>query len=441
MESIREDFPALNKRRNGKLPIYLDNACTTLVPKQVVEAIAEYYSDYPGCGGGRSRYWFAEEVTARIEGASDRGVKGSRELIKEFINARSAEEVIFTLNASHAINTVALGYQFRPGDTVLLGDKEHNSNLIPWLRLRELGSVEVDYVASNADDESLDLEDLKHKLETKRVRLLSMGYTSNVTGCTIPAREIIKIAHAHGAKVLLDAAQTVPHKAVNVQDLDVDFLAFSMHKMCGPKGVGILYGKKELLGLKTRAEERTSVVKPVVLGGGTVGDATYDSYSLLDSPERFEVGIQNYPAQIAAGTTIEYLNSIGMSRISSKVSELNSFLTYQLLERYGEKRWLRILGPAEPAKRGGILTIEIRRPNIMGIVEELNERSNIMIRDGAFCAHSYLNKLLGKGWAMPSVPTEHRMVYRISPYFYNSIEECQKFLDTLHNIFEERSYL
>ncbi len=440
LEQTREDFPALKRRRNGKPPIYFDNACTTLVPKQVVEAITEYYAGYPGCGERRSRYWFAEEVTSRIEGDPKKGTKGSRQLIREFINARSEKEIIFTSNTSHAINMVALGFKFRPGDLVLLTDKEHNSNLIPWLRLRKTGLVEVDYVESNQDG-SLDIEGLKHKLESGRVRLVSMAYTSNLTGYTIPAKDIISIAHDHRAKVLLDGAQTVPHKAVDVQDLDVDFLAFSIHKMCGPRGVGVLYGKKELLGQSPHEDDETRVIEPVMVGGGTVSDATYDSYSLLEPPERFEVGVQNYSGQIAAGAAIKYLQQIGMDRISSHETHLNGFLTEQLLNRYGEKGWFRIIGPRDVAQRGGILTFEVRRPNCVGIAEELDERSNVMIRDGAFCVHSYLNKEFGRGWARPRLPTEHRMPYRVSLYFYNTIEECQTFLETLHRIFEERSYL
>jgi cysteine desulfurase/selenocysteine lyase len=439
-DSVREDFPVLRTRRNGKPPIYLDNACTTLVPRQVVEAITEYYTRYPGCGSGRSRYWFSEEVTSRIEGDPDRGVKGSRQIVQEFINARSEKEIVFMLNASHAINTVALGYEFQSGDTVLLTDKEHSSNLIPWLRLRGKGIVKVDYVGSRKDG-SFDIEEMEDKLESGRVRLVSMAFTSNLTGYTIPAKEIIKAAHDHGAKVLLDAAQTVPHATVDVQDLDVDFLAFSIHKMCGPRGVGVLYGKKELLGHETGRDDGTLVLEPTVLGGGTIRDATYDSFSLLDPPERFEVGIQNFSGQIATGTAIEYLQRVGMNRIGAHVAELNSFLTDELLHRYGQKSWFRILGPREAASRGGILTMAIKRPNAMGIAEELNERSNLMIRDGALCVNSYLNKLFGEGWNGPGLPTEHRTVCRVSPYLYNTIEECQTFLDTLGKVFEERSYL
>jgi cysteine desulfurase/selenocysteine lyase len=439
LEQTREDFPALKRRRNSKPPIYFDNACTTLVPKQVVEAITEYYTDYPACGETRGRYWFAEEVTSRIDGDPNRGTKGSRQIIREFINAASEKEIIFTSNTSHAINIVALGFKFQPGDVVLLTDKEHNSNLAPWLRLRKRGIIDVDYVVPNPDG-SFDLEGLKQKLESSRVRLLSMAYTSNLTGYTIPAKDIVKIAHDYGATVLLDGAQTVPHKAVDVQDLDVDFLAFSIHKMCGPRGVGVLYGKKELLGQSLREDDETCVIEPAIVGGGTLSDTTYDSYTLLEPPERFEVGVQNYSGQIAAGTAIKYLQQIGMDRISSHEYQLNRFLTEQLLYSYREEGWFRIIGPRDVAQRGGILTFEVRRPNCVGIAEELNERSNIMIRDGAFCVHSYLNKEFGQGWTKPRLPTEHRMLYRVSLYFYNTIEECRIFLETIDKIFEERSY-
>jgi len=434
LRSIRADFPQLERRRYGKRPIYFDNACTTLVPKPVIEAITQYYTDYPACGESRGRYWFAEEVTNQIEGP-----KGSREIIREFINAKTRNEIIFTSNTSHAINIVALGFRFQPNDVVLLTDKEHNSNLAPWLRLQKGGSIQVDYAEPKRDG-SFDFEALKQKLDRGRVRLLSLAYTSNLTGTTIPAKEIIKIAHDYGAVVLLDGAQTVPHKRVDVQDLDVDLLAFSIHKMCGPRGVGILYGKEEFLGGKSGEIENSCMIEPAVVGGGALRDSTYDSYTLLEPPERFEVGVQNYSGQIASGTAIKYLQQIGMDRISSHEEQLNCLLTKELTKSYGNNGWFRIVGPSDPIERGGILTFEIRRPNCIGIAEELNERSNVMIRDGAFCAHSYLNKEFGQGWTKPMLPTEHRMLYRVSLYFYNTIEECQTFLESLDKIFAERSY-
>jgi cysteine desulfurase/selenocysteine lyase len=438
---IREDFPSLQKRRNGKPPVYFDNACTTLVPQQVIDAINGYYSGFPGCAGARSRHWFAQEVNDRIEGNPEKSIKSSRVLIKEFINARSEKEIIFTQNTSNAINIVALGFRFKPGDAVLLTDKEHNSNLLPWLRLQKTGLINVEHAATGENGD-FDLDDFKRKLERNRVALVSMAYTSNLTGYTIPAAEIIKLAHNYGAKVLLDAAQTTSHRKIDVQKLDVDFLAFSIHKMCGPRGVGILYGKQEYLGKAIHEEDDAAdAITPCLLGGGTVGDTTYNSYSLLEPPERFEVGIQNYPGQIAAGKAIIYLQGIGLEKINNQMNLLNDFLTGELLKRYGDTGWFRILGPQDASQRAGILTFEVKRPNAVGIAEELSDRNNIMIRDGVFCMHSYLNYIYGEGWLRPKMPSEHRMIYRVSLYFYNTLEECRVFMDTLQNIFEDRSYI
>ena len=441
MEEFRADFPSLDRRRNGRPPVYLDNACTTLVPIQVIQAINEYYTKFPACSGGRSRHWFAQEATSRIEGNPDQGTKGSRRIIADFINAESETEIIYTLNASHAINMVALGFKFQPGDIVLIGDKEHNSNLVPWLKLQKKGLIKVDHIAPETDD-GFDLASFERKLKDNPIRLVSMAYTSNATGYTIPAKEMIKIAHQNGARVLLDGAQTVPHKAVDVQDLDVDFLAFSIHKMCGPRGVGVLYGKKELLGQRRREEDETGdVIEPLILGGGTVGDTTYDAYSLLEAPERFEAGIQNYPGQIASGATVQYLLQVGMDRIYAHEIELNRFLTKELMRRYGDSGWFKILGPQNAAERGGILTFEVKKPNAVGISKELSEKKNIMIRDGVFCVHAYFNRQFGQGWTRPRSHDEHRMVYRVSLYFYNTIAECRMFIETLDEIFKERGYL
>jgi cysteine desulfurase/selenocysteine lyase len=439
--SIREDFPALKLKRNCKPPIYFDNACTTLVPKQVIEAITEYYNEYPGCGEGRSQHWFSEEVSRRIEGDPQRGIIGSRQRIKEFINAGSEREIIFTYNTTHAINIVASGYRFQQGDLVLLGDKEHNSNLVPWLRLQQKDLIKVEFLGSRPNGE-FDLEGLESKLEDGGVKLISIGFTSNLTGYTVPAKKIIKLAHDKGVKVLLDGAQTVPHKKVDVQELDADFLAFSVHKMCGPKGVGVLYCRKEFIEKKLGTDKSECyLIEPTLIGGGTVSDTTYQSYNLLEPPESFEAGVQNYPGHIGVGSAISYLEKIGMENISSYEVELNSFLTEELQRRYGDAGWLKIIGPKDPKKRGGILTFEIKRPNAVGIAEELSKRNNIMLRSGAFCVHSYLNKLYGEGWAMPSLPSEHRMFYRVSLYFYNTLHECQTFVESLDKIFEERSYI
>jgi cysteine desulfurase/selenocysteine lyase len=440
-EECRAHFPSLNRLRNGKPPVYLDNACTTLVPQQVIESLTRYYTEHPACGGRRSHHWFAGEVTASLEGNAAKGIKGSRQLIAEFIHARSEKEILFTLNATHAINTVALGFNFRHGDVVLLTDKEHNSNLIPWLRLQNTGLIQVEHIKANYDD-FFDLDAFEQRLKNGGIRLVSMAYTSNLTGHTIPAEDVIKIAHQYGALVLLDGAQTVPHQAVDVQALDVDFLAFSMHKMCGPRGVGVLYGKSKFLSSNARAESGTGdMLHPTILGGGTANDTTYQDYSLLDSPEGFEAGIQNYAGQIASGAAIQYLQQVGMERITAHEGVLNCFLTEELLNRYGGTGWFKIFGPQDPALRGGILTFEVRRPNAIGIASELDRKYNLMIRDGVFCVHSYFNSQYGQGWMRPTSHKDHRMIYRVSFYIYNTIEECRIFVETLNEIFEERCYL
>jgi cysteine desulfurase/selenocysteine lyase len=269
-----------------------------------------------------------------------------------------------------------------------------------------------------------------------------MAWTSNVTGATLPAKEIITIAHRYGARVLLDGAQTVPHQAVNVRALDVDFLAFSLHKMCGPRGVGVLYARRDLLGRGPREwGAGRDVLEPAILGGGTVDDTTHGSYRLLDGPERFEAGIPDYAGLVAAGAAVQYVRRIGMERIGAHEERLNAYLTRKLRDRYGDTGWFTILGPPEPSRRGGILSFEVRRPNAVGIATELDTKSNVMIRDGVFCAHSYFNERFGPGWIRPRSHKDHRMVYRVSLYFYNTLEECDVFLETLDEVFKERSYI
>ena len=396
---------------------------------------------FPTCAGDRSAFTLSDIITRKIEGDSDSRTQGARQKLQAFINARSSKEIVFTANTSHAINIVALGFPYSPGDRVLITDREHNSNLLPWLRLQQKGLIEV--VRINTDNNgAFDMHEFKHQLENGRIRLVSMGYTSNLTGDSIPAEQVVRLAHQYGAWVMLDAAQAAPHRAIDVQALDVDFLAFSLHKMCGPIGVGVLYIKNAELETEVEEHVRPGVLlESALLGGGTVSDATYASYSLLDQPERFEVGVQNDPGQIAAGTAVDYLLRIGMDAIYDHECRLNRYLTGHLLQRYGRTGWFRILGPQEEDRRGGILTVEIRRPNAVGIARELSASANIMIRSGAFCVHSYLNHLFGSNWARPGLPADHRMTYRVSLYFYNTEEECRVFLETLDDILRQRCYI
>ena len=315
IETIRKDFPILLQSVSGRTPVYFDNACTSLVPKQVIEVIADCYFNYPTCSGDRSSHRLSEQIHRRIEGDTQDGELGARQKIQTFINARSPDQVVFTQNTTHAINLVALGLSMVPGAVVLQTDTEHNSNLLPWLRLQQQGLIRVRHISTDGVGNA-DLEDLRLQFEHNPVGLVSMGYTSNLTGATIAAKEITQLAHRYNVPVLLDAAQTAPHQSIDVQQLDVDYLAFSLHKMCGPKGVGVLYIKNPSDGTQ---------LKPIILGGGAVSDATYSSYDLMTAPDIFEVGVQNYPGQIAAGTAIGYLQHIGMDNIHNHEIELNRF--------------------------------------------------------------------------------------------------------------------
>jgi cysteine desulfurase/selenocysteine lyase len=397
VDEIRNDFPVLGKLFNGKPPIYFDNACMTLRPKQVVEAMDDYYENYPACGG-RSIHRFGLKTTKECDEARDK--------VRRFIGAKRKEEIIFTKNTTEAINLVSNSLRLKKGDVVLTTDFEHNSNLVPWLVLSEKIGIKHVPVKSN-DDTTFNMSEFERALN-RSVKLVSMVHTSNLCGVTIPAREVIKLAHEHGALVMLDGAQSAPHRRINVSDLDVDFFAFSVHKMCGPSGIGVLYGKYDEL----------QKFKPFLTGGDTVSDTHYDSYTLLELPGRFEAGLQNYAGIIGAGAAAEYLMKIGMNEIEQHETKLNEAMTEQLsgLDK------LTLIGPNDPKLRSGIYTFNIEGLNPHDIAMILDEVANIMIRSGMHCVHSWFNAHALQGSA------------RASSYIYNTLEEVRTFADTVKQV-------
>jgi len=372
----------------------------------------EYYRKFPACGGhGRSAHWFSFKVNEKVNEA--------RETIRKFINAKSTNEIVFTRNTTEGINLVARSFNFKEGDEVLTTDREHNSNLCPWRFLEKKGVIKHRVVLSN-EDNTFNLENFKGMINGD-VKMVSMVHTSNLDGYTIPAEEIVRISHEHGAKVMLDGAQSAPHKPIDVQKLDVDFFAFSVHKMCGPTGMGILYGKEELL----------KNLEPFLVGGDTVEDTFYDKDPLyLEPPEKFEAGLQNYAGIIGAGAAVKYLLEIGLENISKHENELNEFLT-ENLSKYKE---FDIIGPKAPGLRGGILTLCVNKKGIVEVSEEArgiagicNTWENIMLRSGEFCVHSWFNAR--------NISREMEKV-RASLYLYNTLEECEILIKTLEKVLQ-----
>lgn len=401
VENSRKDFSSLQQKINGKPVIYFDNACMSLRPKQVIEAMDEYYEKYPGCAG-RSTHKFGIRVTEEYS--------KSREAIAKFIRAKKSEEIVFTRNTTEGLNLVANSLGLKKGDIVLTTDREHNSNLLPWQILSKKIGIRHKIIPSK-EDMTFDLE-IFEKMMSKNVKLVSIVHTSNLDGYTTPVEEVIKTSHDYGALVMLDGAQSVPHKQIDVKILDVDFLAFSGHKMLGPSGTGVLYGKYHLL----------EKLNPFLVGGDTVQTSTYNSHVLLKPPEKFEAGLQNYAGAIGLAAAAKYLEKIGREKIEKHEIELNKFITKEM-KNFPE---IGIIGPQSPELRSGIISFNIKGIGYHDVAIMLDEMANIMVRSGQHCMHSWFNAHKIEG----SV--------RASLYLYNTLEETQIFIENLKNIIKLR---
>lgn len=404
---IRADFEPLARERNGKPPVYFDNACMTLRPRPVIDAMSAYYTQFPGCGGaGRSHHWFAQETNERVEAA--------RESIRRFLNAAHADEILFTRNTTEGINLVARAFPFQKGDVVLTTDKEHNSNLVPWQYMAAKIGIEHRIVPVRADN-TFDLDALESALKDPRVKLAAFGHVSNLDGVEIPAQEIIRMCHERGVQVLLDGAQSVPHQRVDVQALGVDYLAFSLHKMCGPSGMGALYVRRE----------RYAEMDNFLVGGDTIRDTWTDRPpEFLPPPYKYEAGLQDYGGRIGAGAAVEYLERLDLQAIHEHEVMLNRYLT-EGLSPFEE---LEIIGPPEPERRGSIVCFFTKKPGLGLLGDMLDERSNIMVRSGMFCVNSWFNARR---------ISRNVTAVRVSLYMYNTLDECKVFLDTVREILAE----
>lgn len=394
-EKLREDFEILNRRINGKPIIYLDSACMSLKPKTVLEKEKEYYEEYCSCAG-RSPHKLANKLNEEI-------VK-TREILKKFLNSKRAEEIVFNKNTTEGINLIANTLEFKKGDKVVISDKEHNSNLLPWLKLKQEQGITLEIV--NTKNGILELEELKKKV--KNAKLVSIVHTSNLDGVTNDVKEIIKISHDSKALVLLDGAQSVPHKEVDVRKLDVDFMAFSGHKMLGPTGTGVLYGKFELL----------NKLKQFIVGGETVVNSWQDRFELEKVPNRFEAGLQNYAGIVGLGEAANYL-----SKIRNEIGEYEVKLNKKITDGISEVKGVKILGEAAD-ERGSIISIIPKDIDVHEMAMILSESANIMTRSGMHCVHSWFNKNKLNG------------SLRVSLYFYNTLEEAEIFVEEFKKVSE-----
>ena len=394
LEGIKKDFPVLNQIVNDEPLVYLDNAATTQKPLSVFSAIKDYYEN-DNANVHRGVHTLAERATEKYEAA--------REKVRAFINAKSTKEVLFTRGTTTSINWVAqfAGQILKAGDEIVISIMEHHSNIVPWQEVAKKTGAILKFVYLK--DGQLDMADLRKKI-TNQTKFVSIAHVSNVLGTINPVEEITKIAHEHGAYMVVDGAQSTPHMAIDLQKMDVDFFAFSGHKMMGPTGIGVLYGKEELL----------NQFEPVEFGGEMI-DFVYESHSTwTELPWKFEAGTPNIAGAIALGAAIDYIQELGIDQIHQHEIELIDYLMPKLQEIEG----LTIYGPKDNVKRGGLITFNIEGLHPHDVATAL-DMEGVAVRAGHHCAQPLLNYL------------ETPATARASFYLYNTKADCDKLVEAL----------
>lgn len=398
VSSIREDFPILQQTVNGKPLIYLDSTATSQKPEAVIRVMDEYYRKY-NANVHRGVYSLAEEATARYEGA--------RKKIQKFINAKSWREVIYTRNATEAINLVAYAWgraNIQEGDEIVSTLIEHHSNIVPWQLLAKEKNAKLSFVG--VDDQARLLTEDIEKIITPKTKLVAVTMMSNVAGTITPIQRIIERAHSVGALVLVDGAQAVPHMPVDVQALDIDFLAFSGHKMLGPF-VGILYGKRALL----------EAMNPFLGGGDMIREVHLDQSKWNELPYKFEAGTPAVVEGIGLGTAVDYLNALGMENVREHERELTAYA----LDKIGSVDGIHIVGPKSADERGGVVAFDV--PGVHPHdVAQIFDREGICVRAGHHCAMP-----LHEHYGLAATT-------RASFYVYNIPDEIDKLVETLDKV-------
>ena len=394
-DRVRADFEILDQEVNGKPLIYFDNAASSQKPKSVIAAW-KYYYEHDNANVHRGAHTLSGRATDAYEGA--------REKVAKFINAKSSQEIIYTRNASEAINLVAYTWgwaNLKAGDEVILSVMEHHSNIVPWQLIAQRTGAVLKFLEPNADG-VLSLEQFRSLL-TSQTKLVSIVHVSNTLGCVNPVAEMIELAHQQGAKVLLDACQSVPHMPIDVQALDCDWLVASGHKMCAPTGIGFLYGKRDLL-----------LEMPPFMGGGEmIADVFLDRSTYADLPHKFEAGTPAIGEAIALGAAVDYLMAIGMDKIHDYEQELINYLM-DALEQIPD---IKVYGPRRD--RAGLAAFTIAHGIHANDIAEMLDQEGIAIRSGHHCTQP-LHRFLGiNGTARASV------------YFYNTKAEVDTFVAAL----------
>ncbi|MDN4525555.1 cysteine desulfurase [Fictibacillus fluitans] len=392
-QEVRKLFPILHQEVNGKPLVYFDSAATSQKPVPVIEALEKYYREY-NSNVHRGVHTLGTRATDAYEGA--------REKVRRFINAKSTQEVIFTRGTTTSINTVAASYglsNLSEGDEIVITPMEHHSNIIPWQQVAKKTGATLKYIPLQ-EDGSIDLADVENTV-TEHTKIVSVMHVSNVLGTINPVKEIGAIAHKHGAIMVVDGAQSTPHLKVDVQDLDCDFFAFSSHKMCGPTGIGVLYGKKALL----------NKMEPVEFGGEMIDFVDLYDSTWKELPWKFEAGTPIIAGAIGLGAAIDFLSDIGLENIHRHEEELAKYAIEQMSEMEG----ITIYGPKE---RAGIVTFNIDEVHPHDVATVL-DAEGIAVRAGHHCAQPLMKWLNASSTA------------RASFYLYNTKDEIDSFVKGL----------
>ena len=391
---IRQDFAILDQVVNDEPLVYLDNAATTQKPQVVLDALMTYYHE-DNANVHRGVHTLAERATAAYE--------ASREKFRQFINAKSTKEVLFTRGTTTGLNWVGRFAEqvLEPGDEVVISIMEHHSNIIPWQEACKKTGAKLVY--AYLKDGQLDMEDLANKI-TEKTKFVSLAQVSNVLGCINPVKEIAKLAHQVGAYMVVDGAQSAPHMAIDVQDLDCDFFTLSGHKMLGPTGIGVLYGKEEIL----------NQMNPIEFGGEMIDFVYEQEATWKELPWKFEAGTPNIAGAIALGAAVDYLSALGMENIHAYEQELVDYVLPKLQAIDG----LTVYGPEDPSQHAGVIAFNIDGLHPHDVATAL-DYEGVAVRAGHHCAQPLINHLGISSAA------------RASFYIYNTKEDCDKFVEAI----------